>query len=483
MEYFEGRAGGLVNTNLPSFDFADPENFNLSDNIATNAIQSVFGRVNYNFKERYLFEANLRYDGSSRLAPENRYQLFPSFSAGWRIAEESWFNVPFVSQAKFRGSWGQLGNADVLGNYGYIGLLRDGGQGLVLGSGGTTAPYIYQNTLASPSVSWETIETSNLGIDLGFLADKLSITADYFIKKNKEMLAGIAYPSVIGINTPKSNVGELKTWGWETVVSWRDHVGEFRYWVTANLADAQNELIDYYGADVYGEGQVGLLEGYPVNSIWGYKTDGFFTTQEEVDSHPFHDNRTGIGDTKYLDLDGDGEINQGEQTLEDHGDLVYLGNNNPRYTYGIQGGFEWKWIDFSVFFQGVGKRALLLDVPVYPYYFGARNPFAEHLDYWTPENPDAFWPRPYANGRHNFDPADRWVQNASYLRLKDLQVGFTFPDAWMSKIGVQKLRVYFAGRDLWEKTKVLDFIDPEIKNQTYQYPFSRRYTIGLNLSF
>lgn len=477
----------LVNKNLPDLNWASQDNLVIDDDVATNKFQSVFGRLNYNFKERYLLEGNLRYDGSSKLDPNNRYQLFPSASAGWRISNESWFDVGFIDEFKVRGSWGQLGNAGALGNYEYIPLLTSNND-LLLGMNGVDeqqAQYVGQSTLASRSISWEIVENTNIGADVGLFNNKLTISADYFVKRNKNMLARVAYPSVIGIGLSNLNVGELKTWGWEADLGWKENRGSLFYWVNANISDAQNELVHYLGANVIKPGTTQLLEGKPINSIYGYKTDGLFQTQEEVDGYAFQNNATGPGDVRYLDLNNDDKITAGTQTDDDHGDLVYMGNTNPRYTFGLQGGLTFRGIDFSLFLQGVGKRSFLLDATeIQPFSQPWFGPQKHNLDYWTPENTDAFWPRLYAKGGHNFLPSDKWIQNAAYVRLKDIQIGYTLPEQVLSKFAVQKLRFYIAGHDIWETTKVMDFIDPETPDKaTFQYPFRRVYTLGVNLTF
>ena len=487
-ESFDAMARSLVNDDLPDFDWASIENTDLNDRVATNRFQSLFGRFAYNYDNRYLFEANVRYDGSSKLDPHDQYRLFPSASAAWRVSEENWFNNEgIMNEFKFRVSYGQLGNAGVLGNYDYIALLNAAND-VVIGHSGTEElqkRYVYQNQLASKNITWETVQNANVGVDLGFLNNRLTITGDYFVKNNKDMLARVAYPSVIGINVGNLNVGELKTWGWEAYVGWKDRRGSFSYWANANVADAQNELIEYYGADVVSPGTVRLLQGYPINSIWGFKTDGLFQSEDEVDNHVFQSNATGAGDVRYINLDGDDEISTGRQTVEDPGDMVYLGNTNPRYTFGLQGGFDWKGLDFSVFFQGVGKRVFLVDnTQIEPYQRPWFGPQKHNLDYWTPDNRDAFWPRLYVRGEHNFRPSDKWLQNAAYIRLKDIQIGYTLSDRLLSVAGIERVRIYVAGHDVWEATKVFDFIDPEKPNQsTYQYPFRRSYTVGLNLNF
>lgn len=484
MESFSGTGNDLVNGNLPDFDWASATNISLKDFVRTNAFQSVFGRINYVFNDRYLFEGNLRYDGSSKLSPQNRYHLFPSFSVGWRVNEEKWFNIGFVNQLKLRGSWGQLGNAGVLGNYDYLPNLSIKDD-LILSASEKRSQYILQNTLASKSISWETVETSNVGIDLGILESRLSVSSEFFVKRNKNMLAKVTYPSVIGVGVPNLNVGELKTWGWEVNATWKDNIGKINYWVNANIFDAQNELMEYLGADVISEGTVKLLNDYPVNSIFAYKTDGLFQSQEEVNSHAFQANQTGAGDVRYLDLNNDGRISAGKQTVSDHGDLEFMGSQNPRYNFGLQGGFTWKNLDFLIFFQGVGKRVFLMDqFSMMPFFNPAINPQRQHLDYWTEDNRDAFWPRPYNKGTHNFRPSDKWLQDAAYIRLKDLQIGYTIPRPVIEKAGIEKLRVYLEGRDLWEITKTFDYIDPESPSgATFVYPFRRKLTVGVNLIF
>ena len=480
-------AQSLVNKNLPDLNWASADNMVIEDDVRTNKFQSLFGRLNYNYKERYLLEGNLRYDGSSKLDPDNRYQLFPSASAGWRISNESWFETNFIDELKLRGSWGRLGNAGALGNYEYIPLLTAANDMLLGKNGGTeqSAQYVHQKNLASKNITWEVVETSNIGADLGLFNNKLTVTADYFVKRNKNMLAAVAYPSVLGIGFGNQNVGELKTWGWDASVGWRENKGTISYWVSANIADAQNELVEYLGKDVVKTGTIELLEGKPVNSIYGYKTAGIFQSDSEVDEHAFQNNKTGAGDVIYVDTDGNGRVDAGDQTFENPGDLQYLGNSGPRYTFGLQGGFNMKGFDFMVFFQGVGKRVFLLDKElIQPFSRPWFGPQEHNMDYWTPENTDAYWPRLYTAGDHNFLPSDKWLQNAAYVRLKDIQIGYTIPEQVVSRLAITKLRFYIAGHDVWEATKAFDFIDPETPDKaTYQYPFRRTFTVGVNLNF
>jgi len=262
---------------LNYYDSSVPTNTTVRDAISTWSMSSYFGRFNYNYKDRYLFEANVRYDGSSRLAPGLRWEAFPSFSAAWRVNEEEFFDVPVISNLKVRGSWGQLGNGAVLGLYDYIAQIN---------SGRTISEcYFYQKNLESKTKTWETIETTDLGIDLGLFRNRLSMTADYYWKYNNNMLAELQVPSLIGVGVPSDNVGQLKTWGWEFDIKWADKIKDFGYSVAFNISDSQNKLLQYDGKSTINAGTVTLLEGYPLNTIWGYKTDGYWASKDEYTAY------------------------------------------------------------------------------------------------------------------------------------------------------------------------------------------------------
>lgn len=482
-------ARNMITNNFFSLNYGDPLTKTSVDNVETWALGSLFGRLNYNFAGKYLFEASYRYDGSSRLAPDNRWQLFPSFSAAWRVSEENFIRdkLAFISNLKVRASWGQLGNGSPLGLYPYIPLLVSGlttTNNLVFNDQRTQ--YIYQGTLASPEVTWETVQQTNIGIDIGLLKNRLSITADYYDKRNKNMLAALNLPNIIGIATPSYNVGELKSWGKELEVKWRDRIGKLNYRVGFNISDNQNELIKYDGRNSIGTGGViALLEGYPLNSVWGYRTDGYFQNKADVDAYkgkiqPYFTNM-GPGDIRYLDLDGNGVISAGGGTPENPGDLVFLGTTNARYTYGFDMGFEWKGFDFSIFFQGAANRKFLIsEETLSPILGTADMPWTIHMDRWTPDNPNAFFPRMYQTSAHNFRSSDRWAQNGNYIRLKNVQLGYNIP---VRKV-FRGIQVYVSGQDLWESTKVLSVFDPEVGNNVSAtaYPFYRTVSFGLNIN-
>ncbi len=490
---FAAGAQSMITNDFFSLNFADPLTKTNRDLVQTWAMGSYFGRLNYNYLEKYLFEASFRYDGSSRLAPENRWQVFPSFSAAWRIDQENFMqSQSAISSLKLRGSWGQLGNGSVLGLYDYIPLLTSGltvtnQPNLVFNN--LRTQYFFQGTLASPQKTWETVEEANIGIDAGFLRDRLTLTADYYVNRNKDMLAQLNVPNLIGIGVSSVNVGELKSWGWELDARWRDKINDLGYRIGFNVSDNQNELVKYDGRNSIGNGGVvSLLEGYPLNSVWGYRTDGYFQTQGEYDSYkstvsiPFFPGNAGAGDIKYLDLNGDGVISAGEGTPENSGDLVYLGTTNARYTYGMDLGLNWKNIDFSIFFQGAATRRFLIEEGTLSPMLGTADmPWTIHMDRWTPENPNALFPRMYQTSAHNFRPSDRWAQNGNYIRLKNVQLGYTIP---VNRQYVQQMRIFFSGQDLWENTQVLNVFDPEVGNNVSAttYPFFRTFSFGLNIT-
>ncbi|WP_300901841.1 TonB-dependent receptor [uncultured Bacteroides sp.] len=481
-----GTVKNLNNNDFFSFNYYDNSeatNTTVSDNIETWAIMSYFGRINYNFADRYLLEANVRYDGSSRLAPDKRWHAFPSFSAAWRVNEEKWFDVPVISNFKLRASWGQLGNGAILGLYDYIAKIS---RGLNMGEAG-----YYQSEMASVDKTWEIITSTNIGLDMGLFNNKLNITADYYWKKNDNMLADVTLPHIVGITVPKSNVGTLKTWGWEFEISYRNKFKDLEYNVSFNLSDSDNKVTHYDGKNAISAGSVDILEGYPLNTIWGYKTDGLWQSREEYEAykkaHPgyqsFNDAKVSGGDVKYL-AQGDGchTVSAGGGTPDNPGDLVYLGSSNGRYMYGLNLGLKWRGFDFSIMFQGVAKRKVLIEASqLAPFAGTADMPWTIHRDYWTEDNPNAYWPRLFSANTFNYNPSDRWVQDASYIRLKNLSLGYTIP---LKKFKIDQCRIYVNGNDLWEHTNMLKVFDPEVGNKpsANYYPFFRTWTIGLNIT-
>jgi len=492
------RANNLLSNDFYSLNFydnAEAANSILSDLVEPWKMASLFGRVNYSYADRYLLEANFRYDGSSRLDPDQRWDIFPSFSAGWRVSEESFFEplTSHVTNLKLRASWGELGNSSALkGYFPYLGLItnkdKDDKVINVLGN-----PVYYQKDMVSKDISWEILQSTNIGLDLGLLNGKLNLTGDYYWKRNKNMMANMQVGNIIGVGVPAQNIGELKVWGWELSVNWNDKIGNVSYQVNVNVDDSQNELVRYEGASVVKEGLVERLEGYPLNTIWGYKTDGYWKSRQEYLDYKaanpgfvsFNDNTVTGGDVKYL---AQGEANHtlgvGEAKPGDSGDLVNLGSTTPRYLFGINLSAQWKGFDLSLFFQGVGKRSFLINSEaIMPFKNSYQMPWTVHLDYWTEDNQDAFFPRIMNQQDYNYKASDKWVQNGAYIRLKNVQLGYTIP---VSNKYIQNLRVYVAGTDVWEHTKVLEVFDPEVNNDVKRsnyYPFFRTWTTGVNVTF
>ncbi|AQG79365.1 SusC/RagA family TonB-linked outer membrane protein [Spirosoma montaniterrae] len=484
------QANNLVSNDLPTLSLGDDLTKSNSETIRTYAFQSIFGRLNYNFADKYLFEATVRQDESSKLAPGLRTQIFPAASVGWNLHREGFFanRINFVSELKLRGSWGRLGGAlgDVLGFYDYLNQL---GRGNTLVLGDTRTSFIGQTFIPSASLSWETIETTNGGVDLGFFQNRLQASFDYYVKFNRNMLTPQQLPATIGIATPRKNNGELKSWGWELDLRYRDRIGkEFNYNVALNLSDNQNRLINFSGRRVVNAGFNNLIEGYPINTFWGYQTAGFFSTADEVKAHAFQDNRTGPGDLKYIDRNGDGRLTVGKGNTEDFGDLVLIGSDQPRWLFGGTFGFDIKGFDFLAFFQGVGERWFRPSTEsIAPRLVTWKQPLALHADYWTPENPDALYPRPFTGATHNYVASDRWTLNGRYMRLKNLQVGYTLPASLTQKVKIARARFFFSGQDLFTVSALGGFkgyYDPETRNNVENdYPFFATASLGLNIGF
>lgn len=441
-------------------------------------ILSGFSRLNYDYKKRYLLEMNVRMDGSSRFSTQHRWGTFPSMSAAWRISNESFMSDQRIfSDLKIRASWGKTGNQSGLGLYDYIPVYNVGGYYPF--GGGQLGQWAVSPQLASLERTWETVTVKNIGINMGFLNNRLSVSFDYFQKKNSDMLVNIQVPSIIGTTVPTGNYGVLETKGWELLVDWKDRLSSgFRYSVAFNISDQTNKLIDF--ATPFANPTAGMinLQGYPLFSLFGYQAAGYFQTPEEVDKWATQNRAVNApGDIKYIDQNSDDKISA-------PGDLVYMGNNFPRFTYGVNLGLSFRDIDFSAFIQGVGKRDYYLDATATGSFLNSWDNFSFniHNDYWTPENPNALFPRPFM-GSHNYQYSTHWLQNASYMRLKNIQIGYSFPARFAEKIGADRARIYFSGEDIFTHTKLIMY-DPEINSTNGQvYPVPQNFSLGLNLTF
>lgn len=446
------------------------------------AIYSGFARATYNYDEKYLFEFNIRNDYSSYFAKGNRSGIFPSFSAGWRISEEKFWSVlkPYVPSLKIRGSWGLVGN-NRIGAYQYMQTVSVT-NGISFGDKlAETATF----ASANPDLKWETTRMANIGFELGLLNNDLNITFDCFNNRTKDILVNLPVPGLFGNGAPVQNAGKVETRGWELSVSYRLKTGPVVHNFSGNVSDSFNEVIDTRGTEIIGGSDVQniIKEGYPLYSYYAYRSDGFFQNEEECKQGPHLEGITPKpGDIRYLDKNGDGVIKPDD-------DRFIVGNDFPRYTFGFTYGLEYKGFDFSMMWQGVGKRnKWMRGESVEAFHNNNEGPVMDfHQDRWTPNNPDATYPRLTmgAESANNAAKSDFWIMDAKYLRLKNAQIGYTFPQQWMKKLFIQNLRIFASVQNPLTFTKMKGGWDPEYTGDGSgrAYPVSRVYSFGLNVKF
>ena len=486
-EDYDNRQFSASRRNFPYPEFnqltagADDETKDNTGKAYQYALGSFFGRFTYNFRERYLLEANVRYDGSSRFLPENRWGVFPSVSAAWRVTEEPWMQSMkrTVNEFKVRASYGTLGNQS-------IGDYYPTEQDLAMSSisvNDVITPIATLTTLANPYITWETTTMFDVGIDAGFFG-KLDITADYYRKLTDGILLQLPISATIGLNAPYQNSAKVSNVGWEVAVNWKDQIGDFRYAIGGNLSDVINKIVDMPGEKEYiafGTGSVLRNQvGYPIASIYGYDCIGMARTQEEADYINEHCPQLGNpikpGDLVYRDIAGDYLRDEnGEFVLDANGkqipapdgkidanDKTIIGSCIPRFTYGANLSIGWKGFDISAFFQGVGKvNSYVGTYYVMPGYQGGTFR-QEHLDRWTPETPNGRFPRMSKSGSNNTEYSSFWMGDASYCRLKSLQVSYTLPKKVVSKIGLKGLRIFATGENVFTWTNFYQGFDPEV---------------------
>jgi len=455
------------------------------------ALRGLFYRLNYIYKDRYLVELNGRYDGSSRFPKNDRFGFFPSTSLGWRISEESFMlgTRGWLDNLKIRISYGQLGNQLLSGNYyPYIPSMAGIMSPFIMSSG--QIPVVRPAGLVSPTLTWERVISQNLGLDITILKGQLDASFDIYTRDTKDMLMNVVYPTTLGTAGPKANAADLRTKGWEFIVSWKDNIGmDLRYALSLNLSDNSSEITKY-------ENPKGALSEYyvgkQIGEIWGYVTEGIFQDEEEIVGHA---DQSAIGsnwrpgDIKYKDLNNDDKINAGSATLSDPGDRKVIGNNTPRYSFGINPDLSYKNWTLNIFFQGLFRDYLPQPGNWVSFYPFASGEVQEYFltDTWSEDNRDAYFAAPHicSNSDYkNITPQSRYVQNAAYVRLKSLTLNYSFPNKLLSKIDVSMLNIYFSGLNLWEFTKMRKPLDPEqTSTLTQEYYFQRIYTLGLKVAF
>jgi TonB-linked SusC/RagA family outer membrane protein len=453
------------------------------------AIASAFSRIGYNYKNKYILETNIRYDGSSRFNRNSRWGVFPGVSLGWRLSQENFMkNLDMVDELKLRASYGQTGNQDGIRLYDYIQLLKM--RGPYPFGNGTQAQSVYLDVLAGVDRTWEILENTNVGIDAAFLSSRLSLSFDYFIKMNNNMLIPITYPSMLGATPPESNSGKLRTSGFEFVLGWKDKIKDWEYAVRLQLSDAKNKLIEYGGADTYTLGLNEVREGYPINSYFAYVYDGVIKTQAELDEYKKLrgvPTNIDIGDARFKDINNDGQISTYGDTKGDDGDAVYVGSITPRYSFGINLNAKYKQVDLGVFFQGIGKRTLFREGEyAMPWSDWWRQPARFYYGItWNEDRTDAEYPRlSHGEIRYwNYQESTLQQINAAYIRLKNIQLGYTLPQLLLQKIGISHARMYVSGQDLFELHNIKGGWDPESERAGFNYPFQRYYSFGIDLTF
>ncbi len=485
----EGYRQGFLNNSLSDLNAA-PTNGQTSSNESYEiGLRSVFGRFNYDYKGKYLLEADLRYDGSSRFAPANRWGLFPGGSAGWRVSEEDFFSSAksVVQNLKLRGSWGKLGNQNLTGllntdpNYPYIPTVSSGQNypfgGVVVGG---VAP-VYG---ANPDITWETTTETNFGLDADFLNNKFTLTADYFIKNTDNILYNLPVGGVYGLSAPVQNTASVQNKGWEFGLSYHDRVGDFTFNIAGNASFIHNEVTDLGpSSSPVISGSTITQVGLPINAFWGYQSTGIFQTAAQVSAHATQNlgGPTGPGDLIYKDQNGDGKI--------DGNDKVYLGSNFPKTTFGLSLNVGWKQFDLTAFFQGAaGVKNIISGAILGQNGNAVGKPTSALLDSWSPTNTATDFPRLWINYRQNdpgSNPSSFWVRDASYIRLKNLQLGYTLPQRWSNALHIQKLRLYYSGQNLLTFTNFYKWVDPEapLGASGYNYPQVKVNTLGLNVTF
>ncbi|HEX6430220.1 MAG TPA: SusC/RagA family TonB-linked outer membrane protein, partial [Niastella sp.] len=520
----------LASNDVPSLGLGIGDNTTRTNGEVQNhwALASFFGRANYTYNDKYLFEMQGRYDGNSRFIKDNRWLFYSGFSAGWRISQEKFMqNIKFIDELKLRAAYGTAGGQGgkdpqgrlLIGYADYIPTVNIGNGGPVLGGytsrSITAAP---PSTIVDSSKTWEKLINKNIGVDFAVLNRRLTGSFDYFWKENQNMFIFQQSPAVLGATPPYRNIGRLKVWGWEMSIGWRDRVGKVNYHVGGTLTDNNNKIVTLLGANNITAGMLNI-QGYAINSYFGLKYNGRVQSDKDVADYSKFVPGNSIsmpgatqiiqGINMYQDVNGDGRLTNAGASQNrlgkldangnpiGDGDIVHLGRSDPRYVFAVNMGAEYNNFDFAVVFQGVGKRMIYRrsdwSIPFGTIWQG-------HGDWWvgktwTPDNPNAELPilatanqGGYGNyNGYNYQISDWSMQNGAYVRLKSIVLGYTLPQSISVKAKIQRLRVYVSGYDLWERTKVQDKWDPEQTNNisagAQRYPFYRLLTFGANVTF
>ena len=488
--HYAGRKN-LIDSSNPSLNLAYGD-MAMNGSETHWSVNGFFARINYDYKGKYLLELNGRYDGSSKFPHGDRYAFFPSASVAWRVSEEKFWEPirGWFDNFKLRASYGSLGNQALdESRYGNFPYLATYGINTKYGAllNGTRPVAVSVPGLVSASFTWETVNQIDFGFDASFFGGRLNTSFDWYRRNTKDMLtAGQALPAVLGTSVPQENAADMKTVGWEVSLEWNDRLSNgFGYHIKGVLSDYQASITKFSNpTKLLGTHYV----GEKLNEIWGYVSNGLFQSDEDAkaaDQSYLSGGSWGAGDVKYEDLNNDGKIDIGKNTLDDSGDRKIIGNSTPRYSYGITAGFDYKGFDFEMFWQGIGKRDYWLGGSQF---WGFTDewctPLTSSLDYWTEDNRDAYFPRLHHYGVNggNHQVSTRYLQNAAYLRLKNVVLGYTIPCSITEKVKISRLRVFVQGENLLTFTPLIDSYDPETLNNM-TYPINKKISVGLNLTF
>lgn len=524
---------GMLYPAQPNFELMDGEEVFLADTGNSYGQVGFFGRANYTLLDRYIFEVSARYDGSSRFPVHQQWGFFPSASVGWRISEEPWMQGAkdaWLDNLKIRANAGSLGNGTIA-PYTFLTTMGVNKTNSVFD--GALANRVDDPSVVPDNLTWETVTTYDVGIDMDVLNSRLSLSADYYIRNTDNLfITGPEIPASFGAQTPKGNYGALQTKGWELTLAWKDQFNlggkDFRYNIKASLWDSRTWVTKYYNQS---GGMFNFYEGKEIGELWGFRTDGYFLSNEEAAAYNnavpnnFHNYYPSsgpfAGDIKFVDTNNDNQISTGSWTLDDHGDLERIGNEMPRYQFGLNLDFRWNGIGLSAFFQGVGKRDWYPSMGSDFFWGSYARAYIGYVlkdqsganavildkstENWTVTNPDAYWPRRTYNTANNAKgaltfPNDYFMQNAAYVRLKNLTVDYTFSGNWLKKAHIQKLRLYVTGENLFTWSPMFRYtsmFDPEVisngdsdftsgtntsMGDGYSYPMLRTITFGINIT-
>lgn len=504
-DYLKAETTDMINDDLPSISQSVGAQ-KAYDGFSEYTVMGFFGRLNYDFDNKYLIELNGRFDASSKFPPQSRWGFFPSVSLGWRVSEEKFMEPlnDFIPEFKIRGSIGTVGNQNI-NPYKFIPGMESVKSTWL--DGNKQPITLKQPGLVSGNFTWETVQTYNLGFDISLLKNRLSANVDIFRRNTRDMLTdGSQLPAILGTSAPLQNVADLKSQGFELEINWRDQIGNVKYNIGFNLYDYKAYITKFKNNESGVISNNTYYEGQRMGGIWGYVTDRLYTVDDFVAGSLDKNLKNGTlkegiahvegitpnpGDVLYKDFDNNGLINSGNSTLSKPGDRKIIGNNSLRFQYGINGGVSWNNFAFSFFLQGIGKCDKWLNNDlIFPYAYEFGTIYKHQLDYWRPENTNSFFPRLYETGARdahyeaNTRAQTKYLTNGAYLRVKNLSLAYTIPQTWTSKAGINNLRIYISAENPFTLDRMPKGLDPAVSSRGngLGYPFMSSYSFGFSLS-